>query len=107
MDGVRDAVHPNLDVTRDDLEQFCRRWKVVELSLFGSVVREDFRPDSDVDVMVRFAPDAKISLWDLVRMQDELAALVGRDVDIVEYGQITNPFRRRSIERDLAVVYAA
>ena len=101
------TINPHLDVSPETIAAFCRRWEVVELALFGSVVRDDFSPDSDVDVMVRFAPDARRSLWDLVRMHDDLTALFGREVDIVEQGQITNPFRLRSIERDFAVVYAA
>jgi predicted nucleotidyltransferase len=104
---VSTTIHPHLDVSHDDIASFCRRWNIVELALFGSVVRDDFRPDSDVDVMLRFAPDAKISLWDLVRVQDELSELFGRAVDVVEFGQITNPYRLRSIERDLTTVYAA
>ena len=62
-------------ISRKKIANFCRRWNVVEFSLFGSVLREDFRPDSDVDVLVRFAPDARVSLFDLVEMQDELKAL--------------------------------
>jgi uncharacterized protein len=104
---VSGTIHPNLAASREDVAAFCKRWRVVELALFGSVVRDDFRPDSDIDVMVRFEHDAKISLLDLVYMQDELAELFGRDVDIVEHGQITNPYRLRTIERDLTVVYAA
>jgi predicted nucleotidyltransferase len=57
--------------------------------------------------MVRFAPEATVSLWDLVRLQDELTELFGRAVDVVEFGQITNPYRLRSVERDLTTVYAA
>jgi predicted nucleotidyltransferase len=100
-------VNPHLKATRDDIAAFCRQWDVEEMALFGSIVREDFGPNSDVDVMIRFAPDARRSLRDLVRMHDDLAQLFGRDVDIVESGQVTNPFRRRSIERDLTVIYAA
>jgi hypothetical protein len=104
---VSGTIHPNLDASPEAVAAYCRRWDIVELALFGSVVRDDFKPDSDVDVMVRFSPDARRSLWDLVRMHDDLTKLFGREVDIVEQGQITNPFRLRSIERDLAVVYAA
>ena len=101
------SVHPNLTLSSEDLAAFCRRWNVIELALFGSVVRDDFGPESDLDVMVRFGPSSGRSLFDLVRMTDELRQLTGREVDIVEFGQVTNPFRRRSIERDLTVVYAA
>ena len=66
------------------LAEFCRRWNVAELSLFGSSVRSDFGPASDVDVLVAFNPGAKWSLLDLVAMKDELRAMVGRDVDLFQ-----------------------
>jgi uncharacterized protein len=89
------------------IEDFCRRWRVAEFALFGSVLREDFRPDSDVDVLVTFEPDAPWSLWDLISMQDELEALFGRKVDLVEKRSIKNPFRRHSILTTKQVIYAA
>ena len=66
------------------IAEFCRKWRIAEFSLFGSVLRDDFRPDSDVDVLVPFDPDAGWSLFDLVDMQEELTTLCGRDVDVVE-----------------------
>ena len=62
------------------LAGFSRRWNISELALFGSALREDFRPDSDVDVLVSFSPDARITLFDVARMQDELEELFGRHV---------------------------
>ena len=82
------AIH----IPADTLAEFCRRWRVRELSLFGSAVRSDFQPDSDVDVLVRFDPEAPWSLWDLVTMRDELAAIFGRDVDLLEEDALRNPF---------------
>ncbi len=89
------------------IADFCRRWKIVRMEIFGSAARGELRPDSDVDVMVTFEPHPGWSLYHLVQMQDELAALFKRDVDIVESGSVRNPFRARTIERDLQVVYAA
>lgn len=99
-----------ISVSRKKIADFCRRWNVVEFSLFGSVLREDFHPDSDVDVLVRFAPDARISLFDLVDMQDELKDVFGRDVDLVEkeaIQQSENYIRRKSILENAKVIYAA
>ncbi|MBM4194972.1 MAG: nucleotidyltransferase family protein [Gemmatimonadetes bacterium] len=98
---------PQLPISRDRIADFCRRWKVAELSFFGSVMREDFRPDSDVDVLVSFAPGADWSLFDLVTMQDELTTLVGRPVDLVEEAALRNPYRRTAIRRSKHVLYAA
>ncbi len=96
-----------IPIPEDAIADFCRRWKVVEFSLFGSVLRDDFRPDSDVDVLVSFADDAPWSLADLVEMQDELRALFDRDVDLVEREALRNPFRRHAILTTREVIHAA
>ena len=88
------------------IEAFCKKWKISELSLFGSVLRDDFRPESDIDVMVAFAKDAEWSLFDFVDMQDELKAIFGREVDLVEKTSINNPYRRYEILSTKEVVYA-
>ena len=96
-----------IDVPMDKIKEFCFRWRITEFSLFGSVLRDDFRPDSDVDVMVSFEEGAGWSLYDIVDMKDELRSLFGRDVDLVEKGAIRNPFRRHSILTTKEVLYAA
>lgn len=95
----------NIAVRADVLEALCRRWRVRELALFGSAVREDFSPESDVDVLVSFDEDAPWSLWDLITMQNELADLFGRPVDLVEREGLRNPFRRRRILETRQVIY--
>jgi uncharacterized protein len=67
----------------EELKDFCRRWSISELSLFGSVLRDDFRPDSDIDVLVAFTPESGHNLFDLVAMKEELEQLFGRRVDLV------------------------
>jgi len=89
------------------INEFCLRWKVVEFSLFDSVLWEDLHPDSDVDVLVTFAPEAQVSLFDLVRMQIELECLFGRLVNVVEKDALRNPFRKDEILGTVQVVYAA
>ncbi len=99
----------NLKVPLAETETFCRRWRVAELSLFGSVLREDFRPDSDVDILISFAPRAEPSLLDHVAMQEELAELFGRRVDLVTRPAIersSNWIRRRAILGTAQRVYA-
>ena len=98
---------PRIDVPMDRIREFCLKWKVKELSLFGSVLRDDFRPDSDVDVLVELQPSHGLSLYDWVDMIEELKALFGRRVDLVEKTAITNPFRRHHILRSRKVIYAA
>jgi predicted nucleotidyltransferase len=67
----------------DAIQQFCRRWNIRELALFGSVLRTDFRPDSDIDVLVTFHDDAEWGLLDHLQMQQELATLLHRPIDLV------------------------
>jgi hypothetical protein len=100
-------VSPKLPVPEKKIRTFCRHWKVTEFALFGSILREDFRPDSDVDVLVSFVPETRWSLWDLTEMQQELEAIFGRSVDLVEDGTLRNPFRRQAILSTKEVVYAA
>jgi len=94
-------------VPRKKISEFCRRWGVVEFSLFGSALRDDFRPDSDVDVLVTFSRQAQISLFDLVQMKLDLEKIFHRPVDIIEKDALENPFRKREILRTAQVIYAA
>lgn len=99
-----------IDLPRNLISQFCRRWMVTELALFGSVLRGDFDAGSDVDVLVSFAEDARWGLFDLVTMQEELEALFGREVDLVHRAAVErseNYLRRKSILEHVEVVYAA
>jgi len=89
------------------IEAFCRRWKIKEFALFGSILRDDFRPDSDVDVLVSFEPDGGITFDNRVEMLDDLAKIFGREVDLIERDAIRNPFRRHEILTTREVVYAA
>lgn len=89
---------------------FCRKWKVKELSLFGSILRDDFGPQSDVDFLVEFEPDASWSLLDLIGAERELADLLGRHVDLVERCCVEgshNWIRRRHILENARRVYVA
>ena len=94
-------IQPAMDLIRS----FCRKWQVLELSLFGSVLRPDFKPDSDIDVLVSFVPDAPWSLWDMVSMRDELSKIFGRETDLVEKEGLRNPIRRDEILRTRKVIY--
>jgi predicted nucleotidyltransferase len=92
---------------KEKIKDFCTRWKISEFSLFGSVLRKNFRPDSDVDVLVTFEPEGGITFDNRVQMLDELAEIFGREVDLVEKDMIRNPFRRHEILKTKEVVYAA
>ncbi len=99
-----------IPLDQDRIAAFCRRWKVIELALFGSALRSDFRPDSDVDVMVTFAPDADPSLYDLTVMEEELGQIFERRVDVVDrrgVEQSRNWIRRQAVLESAEVIYAA
>ena len=96
-----------MQVDRQRIAEFCRRWKVEELSLFGSVLRENFRPNSDVDVLVSFAPDVDLDIDDWLSMIEELKIIFDRDVDLVDKSGLRNPFRRHAILSAREVLYAA
>ena len=94
-------------IDREAIADFCRKWHVVELSLFGSVLTEAFDPvSSDVDVLVDFAPDARMTLFKMTAMSDELARLVGRQVDLVIKEGLKERIRH-DILASAAVIYAA
>lgn len=104
------AMAVRVRIPSGDLNEFCQRWTITELALFGSALREDFDDESDIDVLVSFAPGARWSLFDLVTMQSELETLFGRSVDLVERSAIErseNYIRRKSILSNTEILYAA
>jgi predicted nucleotidyltransferase len=92
---------------RRKIAEFCKRWSITEFSLFGSVLRDDFRPDSDIDVLVSIDPEAHISLFEIAQMQIELENMFKRPVDLVEKEGLRNPYRRREILSTAQIIYAA
>ncbi len=100
---------PRIDIPMDKLVELCKRWKIVELSLFGSVLRDDFTPESDVDVMIVLADDATLDhFYDWLKIQDELSELFDhREIDLIERNRIINPFMRHSILNSRQEIYAA
>lgn len=104
---VSQSALERLDISSNALASLCRRHHVRKLSFFGSVTREDFRPDSDVDVLVEFSARHSATLTDLVELRDALSRLFGgRRVDVATPAVMSNPYRRQTIERDLQIAYA-
>src|SRR3989304_4276828 len=99
-----------IDIPKEKIDEFCQKWKIVELSLFGSVLRDDFRSDSDVDMLVTFSPDAEWSLLDHVAMEEELSVILGKKVDLVSRRAIErseNYIRRQHILSSVQTIYVA
>jgi len=102
-------VRSRLGIADDVLAEFCRKWKITEVALFGSALTEDFGPKSDIDLLVTFAADASWSLFDFVHAEDELRMLLGRQVDLIEKRAIEespNWIRRKHILGSSRVIYA-
>ena len=99
-----------ISLDREKIRVFCQKWKIVEFSLFGSVLTEEFRPDSDVDVLVRFSDDAPWTIFDMVDLEKELAQIVRREVDVVTRPALErtkNYILRRNILSNLRTYYGA
>ncbi len=97
-----------IQLPQQTLIEFCQKWKINEMSFFGSVLRDDFRPDSDIDIMVSFEDNSPWGLLELVRMKGELKTLLGREVDLLTKKSIEqshNWIRRQEILGTAQVVY--
>ena len=100
---------PAIKLPMEKIAEFCHKWQVIELALFGSVLRDDFRPDSDIDVMVQFHPDAHPTFSTLDRMEEELKTIFHRDIDLITRQGIEtsrNYLRRHEILSSAKVIYA-
>jgi uncharacterized protein len=100
----------NKKLPLNEISAFCRKWNIIEFSLFGSVLREDFSSTSDIDVLVLFSPEARWTLLDMVEMQDELKEIFGREVDLISKRGIEasrNQYRKKEILESAQVIYAA
>lgn len=95
---------PRLPIPRDAIAAFCRKHGIRKFSLFGSVLRDDFGPESDVDVAAEFEPGVRFTLFDLVDMQDELSAIMGRKADIHEFRGF-RPWMQEEVARSMEVFY--
>jgi predicted nucleotidyltransferase len=94
----------------EKLDEFCRRWRINEVALFGWALRDDFGPASDIDLLARFEPGVHWTILDHVQMEDELAEIFGRKVDLVSRLAIEeneNPYRKKEILNTARVIFTA
>jgi predicted nucleotidyltransferase len=101
------SMNLKIPIDQEMFVSFCQKWRIRELSLFGSALRDDFRPDSDLDFLVSFEPGVPLDISDLVDMKEELEARFERPVDLVEKEALRNPWRKREILKTCQVIYAA
>jgi predicted nucleotidyltransferase len=99
--------HERLGIPAGALAELCRRHRLRELSVFGSVLRGDFTADSDIDLLIELEPGEQMTIERFLALKDELESLLGRTVDLVEKPLLRNPYRRNEILRTREVLYAA
>ena len=99
-----------IEIPYERIAAFCERWSITKLALFGSVLRDDFGPDSEIDILAGFDEAARHTLFDMDRMEEELEAIFGRDVDLVSWRGVErspNPLRRKAILQSAELVYGS
>jgi hypothetical protein len=100
----------NLGIPAEKIADFCRRWKIKRLAIFGSAAKGELRPASDIDLLVTFNQDADWTMFDHFTMEEELSDLFGRDVDLISLRAVEenpNPISRREILKSARQIYAA
>lgn len=105
---MREEISARLGITEEELADFCRRWQITELSLFGSILRDDFGPDSDIDLLVKYGPAPRRSLIDHIKIENELSSLLGRKVDLSSKAGVEsskNRIIRKSILDSAELIY--
>ncbi|MBW4582874.1 MAG: nucleotidyltransferase domain-containing protein [Tildeniella nuda ZEHNDER 1965/U140] len=110
LPASRSKLYDRLGISHTQLVAFCQRWHVAELALFGSILRDDFCPNSDVDVLVTYQPTSKRGLFEKMVMQEELQTLLHRQVDLVSrraIEQSRNWIRRNNILNSAELIYVA
>lgn len=95
------------EISEEKIADFCRDNKISEFAVFGSILTKNFRPSSDIDILVTFTPDCGYSLFELAVIQEKLQDIFGRKVDLVEKAALKNPFRKKEILDHMEVIYAA
>lgn len=96
-----------INVDKKTIKAFCGKWRIAEFAFFGSVLRDDFGPESDIDVLVTLAPSAEWDLFEWMDMRKELEGILGRPVDVVEKTCLRNPYRREEILARSEMIYVA
>lgn len=107
METLEKLRRNNVDIDGDEIAALCKRYSIKEMAIFGSSLRGDFSAESDIDILVSFADDSEISLFDIVNLQAELEAKLHRTIDLVEKEALKNPIRKKTILATSETIYAA
>lgn len=101
------TLHAAIEIPYEHVERFCQKFHVQTFALFGSVLREDFGPQSDVDVLLEFQPGFGFTFENTPQIDDELRDIFHRKVDVIELNNVRNPLRRKAIEQSCRVIHVA
>lgn len=107
MTGIEKLSENGVSISQKDIDIIVARYNIKELSVFGSSIRNDFTEKSDIDLLIVFKDSEKISLMDLIDIQDYFEKLTKRTVDIVEPAGLKNPYRREAILNSKVLLYVA
>ena len=106
METINKLLKNGVSLAYNDVINLCKKYFIIELSIFGSSIRDDFTQNSDVDILVSFDKGSKITLFDIIELENEFAKLLGRDVDIVEKESLKNPIRKNKILLFCEIIYS-
>jgi uncharacterized protein len=98
---------PNIDIDENLIISLAKKYRIQELAFFGSILRDDFNDQSDIDILVKFIDGNDYSLFDLFEIKEEFEKILGKEVDLVEKDGLRNPYRRENIIKNAKVIYAA
>ena len=106
METLQKLEKNGIHLKYEDIVHLCQKYHLSELSVFGSAIRDDFKDESDVDVLISFDENSLSTIWDILHIKDELEAMLNRAVDVIEKEALRNPIRKRNILTSYEVVYA-
>ena len=107
METIKKLLKNGISLDYNEVINICKKYYIKELSLFGSSIRDDFTKTSDIDILVSFDKDSKITLFSIIELENEFSKLLGRDVDVVEKESLKNPIRKNKILSSREIIYAA
>jgi len=107
METIEKLQKNGIFLNYDDVLKLCKKYLIIELSIFGSSIRDDFTQNSDIDILVSFEQNSKITLFDIIELENEFSILLNKKVDIVEKESLKNPIRKNKILNTREIIYAA
>ena len=106
METIEKLKKNGIYLNENEIKQLCEKYHLIELSVFGSAIRDDFNDDSDVDILISFDENSTSTIWDILHLKTDLEIMLNRKVDVIEKDALQNPIRKKNILTTYEVVYA-